>query len=241
MTAMTTSGSGGEAPGVSWLGRPASPGGALPTWIAPPPVDCVVQPSPPPSPTPRELASRVEGENREGADAIDSPPMPRQEAAELRPLEAELEASLRELEGLRHELAALREELAARTSALAALKSDILRTAEPQVVALALAVAERIVRRSLEQDSEVVAEWVREGIAALAASSTIVVGVSPELAARLAPEAWVQSGARIEVDTALPRWGCVVRCDTSRIDVGLRARINAIAATLGLPDEEDDS
>jgi flagellar biosynthesis/type III secretory pathway protein FliH len=113
-------------------------------------------------------------------------------------------------------------------------RREALAAAERDLVHLALAIAGKVVGREIAADPAVLAGWAREGIAALGEQDRLTVAISPDLAARLPPEAWAQAldGLAPVVDRALPPGGCEVRGAYGRVDAGLGPRLASVAEAL---------
>jgi len=105
---------------------------------------------------------------------------------------------------------------------------------EKELLQLALTVGKQLARRELRTDPAQVIAIVRESLAQLpAAAREIRVHLHPEDAAtvreRLAAPASERAWTLVE-DPTLTRGGCLVRTDTSQIDVRLESRISAVIA-----------
>lgn len=148
--------------------------------------------------------------------------------------------------GRRHAEEAVRSELAgaiealrsAASSAAEASKQQIL-SLEREVVLLALAVAERIVRRELDEDDELAVRIVKEALAKAASASKAVVRISPrdmaavqsalgELRGRLR----AGSEISVEADEAVPPGGCLVVTDLGEVNAILEDRIGELRRAL---------
>lgn len=113
--------------------------------------------------------------------------------------------------------------------------------AEEDVVKLALAVAERVVRREVASGPEVTAEVLRSVLREMpaAAGGRVVVRLHPD-EHRLLAEAWGGAvpgqggGLQVEwrADPAVERGGCVVETEMGTIDAGLETRLAEVAAGL---------
>jgi flagellar assembly protein FliH len=105
---------------------------------------------------------------------------------------------------------------------------------EKELLHLTLAVGKQLARRELRVDPTQVIGIIRESLAQLPASARDVrIHLHPEDAVtvreRLAEPANERAWTIIE-DPTLSRGGCIVRTETSQIDVRLDSRINAIIA-----------
>jgi flagellar assembly protein FliH len=111
------------------------------------------------------------------------------------------------------------------------LRRHILDAAEPQLVALACAIGERIAGRELGSDPELVVAWAREAVEQLANDGSVVVAISPDIAATLREVAWnsVRSpSVAVETDATLGAGSCEVRWSSSSTDVSLASRAEAV-------------
>lgn len=105
---------------------------------------------------------------------------------------------------------------------------------EQELLQLALAVGKQLARRELRLDPAQVIGILRESLAQLAASAREVrVHLHPEDAAtvreRLATPTNERAWSIVE-DATLTRGGCIVRTESSQIDVRLESRVSAVIA-----------
>ena len=206
---------------MSWMvgGAPVA---KKPSWSAPRPAPVpAIEPS---RPSAMPAAPRV---SAPPPPVIISAPEP----------EPEPQAASADPELLR-ELEQLREAFARQTADLVELRRNVLAESEPELVRLALAIAERAVGRALKADKQLVVQWAREGIEALAAEEPVVVAVSPDLATLVPKRAWTTLGAELKIEAELPRWSCEVRSKDGRISVGMSSRLRAVGEVLGVGDDE---
>ena len=113
-----------------------------------------------------------------------------------------------------------------------ALDSEV----ERELLTLAMALAQQIVRRELKTDPTQIIGIIREAIAALpVAAREVRVHLHPEDAAvvreHLAPTESERAWAMVE-DPVMARGGCQVTTTTSRIDARLETRVGAILSEL---------
>lgn len=113
---------------------------------------------------------------------------------------------------------------------LAQLDADI----EKELLRLTLTVGKQLARRELRIDPTQVIGIIRESLSQLpAAARDVRIHLHPEDAAtvreRLAEPANERAWTIVE-DPTLTRGGCVVRTETSQIDVRLESRVNAVIA-----------
>jgi flagellar assembly protein FliH len=107
---------------------------------------------------------------------------------------------------------------------------------EKELLHLALTVAKQLVRRELRVDPAQVIGIIRKSLSQLpAAARDIRIHLHPEDATtvreRLAEPTSERAWTLVE-DPTLTRGGCVVRTETSQIDVRLESRINAVIANV---------
>jgi len=112
---------------------------------------------------------------------------------------------MRELE-LESEVVMLHNELQRVTTEGASMKVRVMEESEPAIIALAVAIARRVVGRELTTDPSLMQEWIREGMAALPGGEVI------EL-----------SDGKAEI-----------RAGQSTIEVSADARMDAISDALGV-------
>jgi flagellar biosynthesis/type III secretory pathway protein FliH len=141
---------------------------------------------------------------------------------------------------LRGENETLRVQLAALTSAVAQIRRAILAASEADLVRLACAIAERIVRRELTVDPALAVTWARDAADALTATDDLCLAVSPDLAAVVDEGAFrkaISNLATIEVDATLGPMCCEVRTPVARVDASLDERLATVAEVLGASHE----
>jgi len=179
-----------------------------PSWIGMP----AVQPPPPPPPL-EDLAP---------AEEPVAPPI----ILSILPTPPSMSpvfTSTRETE-LEEENARLRAELAELFEATAGMEARVAAAAEPEVVRLAIRVAERVVGAELTTRPELVAEWVREGLAALPRKQPVVVAVASDLGEVLAEI------PGLVVDDTLAPGTCELREGARIVPIAAAARLATIAA-----------
>lgn len=107
---------------------------------------------------------------------------------------------------------------------------------ESELAQLALGVGKQLARRELRADPTHVIAILRESLALLpAAAREIRVHLHPEDAATVREHLTAPAGDRawsIVEDPTLSRGGCVIHCQSSRIDARLEARIAAVTASV---------
>ncbi|MDE2262172.1 MAG: flagellar assembly protein FliH [Gammaproteobacteria bacterium] len=142
--------------------------------------------------------------------------------AEMSTRLAALEERIRRLDAALHVL----------TKPLEQLDADL----ESELAQLALGVGKQLARRELSMDPTQVIAILRESLALLpAAAREVRVHLHPEDAATVREHLTAPAGDRawsIVEDPTLSRGGCVVHCQSSRIDARLEARIAAVTASV---------
>lgn len=126
-------------------------------------------------------------------------------------------------------------------------RADVLAESEGQLLRLALAIAERVVAREIRTDPTLVARWVEDALAALAAIApdarpSVAVGLA--LAGAIPGDAWTSvlgPAVRVERDPSLAPLGCEVRAGVSAVDVSPLARLASVRAELLGDVDEGDS
>lgn len=108
---------------------------------------------------------------------------------------------------------------------------------EEELIALAMAVAQQIIRREVQQDPQHILSVVREAMGELpSAARQVRIYLHPEDAG-LIREAYDTDDVeerpwKIVDDMALSRGGCRIESQTSRIDASIEKRLNTVLATL---------
>jgi flagellar assembly protein FliH len=120
---------------------------------------------------------------------------------------------------------------------LAALRSGMLHKTERDVVRMAVAIAERIVHRTLAIDPELLLAMARVAIDRLGDGIVATIHLHPEdhramVAVRAKRPDVVPSAVAIEPDATIARGGCVVRSEFGVIDLGLDAQIAEVSRAL---------
>jgi hypothetical protein len=212
---------------LSWSALALESPPATPSWLAPPlesstfPVARAVMPAAEVAPIHSAPPLRIVPSPAAGPSESDSPAEP-------------------PYPDLRDENATLIARLERATAAVGQIRRGILEASEGEMVRLACAVAERIARRELTVDPTIVLGWVREASEALAASDSLTLVVSPDLAAtvdEVALRKSVSSTATLEIDASLGPMRCEIRTRVARVDASLEARLAAVAEELGVPRE----
>jgi len=197
---------------ISWIAPAPREQSSVPSWIAP---------------------ALVEAPRDEAADLARLHEVQSLPPAAVAVVEMREQIDAKDLEAMRARIASLEESLRDRVADLAGVRERILADAAPEVARLAVAIAERVVGASAREHPEIVRSWIAEGLATLGAKGAVIVRVSPAIASMLPAE----TAARVEVDAALRELDCVVESDVSRVEVGARTRVDAIAEHIGVDRE----
>jgi flagellar assembly protein FliH len=208
----------------------------------------VVEPLPPPDPSPEIIAAAeaqaaqivaaaeahaaqlVQVAHQEAAAALDAA------RAEIAQMEQAAYA-----EGYRVSMAAARQDLGTQLQQAAELlagaqeaKATALSEAEPEVIRLVLAIAKRVIRREIAADQRIVVDTVRESLRRLGGRAVARVRANPAEMPAL-NEAWneLTSVAReIEfiADEGVSPGGCIVESRQGEIDAQVETQVEAVAA-----------
>lgn len=118
-------------------------------------------------------------------------------------------------------------------------REDFLRSLEPQVVELAVAVAERIVQREVRIDPEFVQRTVRKALEHLLDRERVVVRLNPKdldgLRAQKVMLLQEFDGIRelaVQADTAVEPGGCIVETSLLQVDARIEAQLEQILHAL---------
>lgn len=127
--------------------------------------------------------------------------------------------------------------LATAIQEVGSLRAGIMRETERDLVRLAIAMAQRIVRRHIDIDPSRLVAIAREAAARLGSRVAATIHLNPADHARIAPDS---SGAiELHVDPEIPPGGVQVRSAFGTIDAGVDAQIRELTrALLGDASEE---
>lgn len=137
---------------------------------------------------------------------------------------------------LAEENAALRAQVTEMAGAMVRLRRDVLESSEPELVSLAMAIAERVIGHEMEKNHELIVGWARESIQALAAKDEVVIALARDVAQQVPADAWkaVDVDHRTTTDPQLPAGTIEIRTPEGGIVDGAPARLAAVAEALGL-------
>ena len=131
---------------------------------------------------------------------------------------------------------ALRRRVGHLTEALGRARSSVIEQSEPEIVRLALAVAERVVREQIRVEPATMMRWVRDAIGALSDAASVVIAVAPDVASAIDRDAWKTGpgAAELLIDASLPPGGCEVRSGSSVASVSIDDCMEVVRETLGI-------
>ncbi|MEQ8847907.1 FliH/SctL family protein [Botrimarina sp.] len=174
----------------------------------------------------RGQAARVVEEARAEADAI------RAQARADGLAEAESEIGQRLTEQIARELSTLRPALDSAVEQLGAARGEWLEHWRASAVGLAVAIAERVVRRELRSDVTISQSWLEEALRYAAGASEITVRLAPSdfdhlrgHGERLAEATAGLADARFVADEAVAPGGCRVETRHGQIDQQLATQL----------------
>ncbi len=133
--------------------------------------------------------------------------------------------------------------LVATIDEIASLRAGLMRRSERELVRLALAMAERIVRREIDVDRELLLVMARVAIDRLGESAVATIHLNPAdfEAATTGREPPAGSAVQVVADARIPRGGCLVRSAFGTIDAGIDSQVRELSrALLGEETEEED-
>jgi flagellar biosynthesis/type III secretory pathway protein FliH len=133
---------------------------------------------------------------------------------------------------------------AARIEAMIQRLAGMMRRAERELVRLALAMAERVVRREIDLDRELLVVMARVAIDRLGQNAVATIHLHPaDCEAALSQRDPAQpSSVEIVADVNVPRGGCQVRSAFGSIDAGIDSQMRELSrALLGDDGAEEES
>jgi flagellar assembly protein FliH len=150
---------------------------------------------------------------------------------------------LSELGRLREENATLQGRVAEMAVTMARLRRDVLEASEPDLVQLAISIAERVVGRELASDPQLIVSWAREAIQALASKNEVVIALAKDLLSQVPTEAWEGVGFAhaIQADLELAAGTIEVRAPGAVVGAGAQARLDSVAQALGVGERQGQS
>jgi flagellar assembly protein FliH len=124
---------------------------------------------------------------------------------------------------------------------IASLRTGLMRRAERELVRLALSMAERVIRREIAIDRELLVVMARVAIDRLGEHAVATIHLHPaDCEAALGQrESDQPMGVELVADATLPRGGCVVRSAFGTIDASIDSQMRELSRAL-LGDETDE-
>jgi flagellar assembly protein FliH len=135
------------------------------------------------------------------------------------------------------------ERMASTIDEIAGLRSGLMRRAERELVRLALAMAERVLRREIDVDRELLAVMARVAIDRLGENAVATIHLNPADYDAATAGREPEPGKAVETvaDSNVPRGGCIVRSSFGTIDAGIDSQIRELSrALLGEDAEEEE-
>jgi len=128
-------------------------------------------------------------------------------------------------------------------------RNAMLLGAREDVLALAFAVAKKVIGRMIELNPQLIQDQLRETLSLLSRPSSVVIVVNPEDAPLLKEVLPALVGrlaqcehAELKEDQSVSRGGCIVRTAGGQVDATIEKQVARLAATLlpGPPESPDD-
>ncbi len=137
---------------------------------------------------------------------------------------------------------AMLQRLADTVREISALRAGVMRRSERELVRLSLAMAERIVRREIDIDRDLLAVMARVAIDRLGENAVATIHLHPaDFEAALQRAGGTQPGSvEMVADVNVPRGGCLVRSAFGSIDAGIDAQMRELARALLGDDTEHE-
>jgi flagellar assembly protein FliH len=133
--------------------------------------------------------------------------------------------------------------LVATIDEIASLRTGVMRRSERELIRLALAMAERIVRREIDIDKALLSVMARVAIDRLGEHAVATIHLHPsDCEVALSQRDPSQPGpVEIVADVNVPRGGCLVRSAFGSVDMGIDSQMRELArALLGDDDEQEE-
>jgi flagellar assembly protein FliH len=133
--------------------------------------------------------------------------------------------------------------LVATIDEIASLRTGVMRRSERELIRLALAMAERIVRREIDIDKALLSVMARVAIDRLGEHAVATIHLHPsDCEVALSQRDPSQPGPiEIVADVNVPRGGCLVRSAFGSVDMGIDSQMRELArALLGDDDEQEE-
>lgn len=130
--------------------------------------------------------------------------------------------------------------LAVSVQELAGVRTVLMRRAERDLVRLAISMAERILRREVDTDRDLLAVMARVAIDRLGENTVATIHLNPADHEALAARQTLETGKTVELvpDASVPRAGCIIRSAFGTIDMGIDSQMRELSRAL-LGEESD--
>ncbi len=117
---------------------------------------------------------------------------------------------------------------------LAAVRGVLMRRSERDLVRLAVSMAERVLRREIDMDRELLVVMARVSIDRLGENAAATIHLNPvdldAILARRSPD--LGTSVELVADASIPRGGCVVKSAFGTIDTGIDSQIRELSRAL---------
>ena len=137
---------------------------------------------------------------------------------------------------------AMASQVATAIGELAAVRGALMRRSERDLVRLAVAMAERVLRRAVDVDRELLAVMARVAIERLGESAAATIHLNPIdheiIVSRHTPD--LGKSVELVADPAVARGGCLVRSTFGTIDTGIDSQVRELSRALLGDAAEDD-
>jgi flagellar assembly protein FliH len=128
---------------------------------------------------------------------------------------------------------AMLQRLAETVAGIADLREGVLRRSERELVRLALAMAQRVVRREVDIDRELLSVMARTAIDRLGENAVATIHLHPADCDAVREHGGADaSGLDVVADVNVPRGGCLIRSALGTIDAGIDAQMRELARAL---------
>lgn len=129
---------------------------------------------------------------------------------------------------------AITAQIATAVADLAAVRGVLMRRSERDLVRLAVSMAERVLRREIDMDRELLVVMARVAIDRLGEHAAATIHLNPvdldAVLARRSPE--LGKSVELIADASIPRGGCVVKSAFGTIDTGIDSQIRELSRAL---------
>jgi flagellar assembly protein FliH len=117
---------------------------------------------------------------------------------------------------------------------LAAARTTLLRDAERDLVRLATAIAEHVLRRQVQSDPALLVSMARAALERLGGATAAIIHVNPADFDAIRRQRPAAAGGGIEIlaDPAVPHGGCLARTSGGTVDAGLDAQFRELTRAL---------